>query len=58
MKTKQKKGGSESQTPPLQVSSHVTGILLLMLEDDSMNVRIAGIKAISHFAKQVKDVRK
>jgi len=29
-----------------------------MLEDDSMNVRIAGIKAISHFAKKVKDVRK
>jgi hypothetical protein len=29
-----------------------------MLEDDSMDVRIAGIKAISHFAKQVKEIRK
>ncbi len=38
--------------------NHVTGILLLMLEDDSMKVRLAGIKAISHFAKHVKDIRK
>lgn len=29
-----------------------------MLEDDSMLVRLAGIKAMSCFAKQVKDIRK
>jgi integrator complex subunit 4 len=57
MKSKQKKGQDQEASFPL-LSSQVTGILLLMLEDDSMNVRIAGIKAISHFAKQVKDVRK
>lgn len=57
MKSKQKKGNAEVASTP-QLSAQVTGILLLMLEDDSMMVRLAGIKAISHFAKQVKDVRK
>ena len=35
----------------------VRGILLLLLEDDSMEVRMAGIKAISDFAKQVPEIR-
>jgi integrator complex subunit 4 len=29
-----------------------------MLEDDSMDVRLAGIRAMSYFAKQVRDSRK
>ncbi len=36
----------------------VTGILLLMLEDDSMDVRLACINAISHFAKRFPSIRK
>ncbi len=61
MKSKGKKGGAAMQQQAnIDLSnkdsqpsgpSPVTGILLLMLEDDSMDVRIAGIKAISHFAK-------
>jgi|LauGreDrversion4_2_1035121.scaffolds.fasta_scaffold958927_2 hypothetical protein len=57
MKSKGKKGGGqssqniESAKEAVQGPAQVTGILLLMLEDDSMDVRIAGIKAISHLAK-------
>jgi len=36
----------------------VTGILLLMLEDDSMHVRLAGIRAMGRFAARVQSVRK
>lgn len=36
----------------------MTGILLLMLEDDSMGVRLAGIKAMSFFAKSFTVIRK
>lgn len=35
----------------------VTGILLLLLEDDSMSVRIAGIDAMSMFGKSCSEVR-
>ena len=35
----------------------MTGILLLMLEDDSMAVRLAGIKAMSCFGKVCNDIR-
>ena len=38
-------------------SPQVTGILLLMLEDDSMAVRLAGIKAMSCFGKVCSDIR-
>ena len=57
MKSKGKKGGGQSgqnmetSKDVVQGPAQVTGILLLMLEDDSMDVRIAGIKAISHLAK-------
>ena len=36
---------------PLEISPVVTGILLLMLEDDSMAVRLAGIRAMSCFGR-------
>ena len=64
MKSKGKKGAGQSgqnmemAKEGVQGPAQVTGILLLMLEDDSMDVRIAGIKAISHLAKQVKEMRK
>ena len=57
MKSKGKKGAGQSgqnmemTKEGVQGPAQVTGILLLMLEDDSMDVRIAGIKAISHLAK-------
>ncbi|TNV86907.1 hypothetical protein FGO68_gene4412 [Halteria grandinella] len=62
-KSKGKKGNDPLmlQQPMHQqplLSNQVTGILLLMLEDDSMGVRIAGIKAMSSFAKQVQSMRK
>ena len=40
-----------------QFHQYVQGILLLMLEDDSQFVRIAGIKAMSFFAKTTPDIR-
>jgi len=49
---------TESQTPAGatstatgELSPVVTGILLLMLEDDSMAVRLAGIRAMSCFGR-------
>lgn len=36
----------------------VTGILLMMLEDDSMAVRLAGIKAMSCYGRQCEEIRK
>jgi len=41
----------------LEVSPVVTGILLLMLEDDSMAVRLAGINAMSCFGRVCSDIR-
>lgn len=35
----------------------VTGILLMMLEDDSMAVRIAGIKAMSCYGQVYGEIR-
>ena len=40
-----------------ELSPQVTGILLLMLEDDSMAVRLAGIEAMSCFGKVCSDIR-
>eukprot|EP00347_Sterkiella_histriomuscorum_P005629 403355867 len=39
------------------VITEIRGILLLLLEDDSMVVRLSGINTMSHFANQVKDIR-
>ena len=36
---------------------YVQGILLLLLEDDSAAVRLAGINSMSFFAKQTPDIR-
>lgn len=41
----------------LEVHPVVTGILLLMLEDDSMAVRLAGIKAMSCFGRVCSEIR-
>lgn len=47
--SKPKTGTQEPQpTKSEQLDPAVTGILLMMLEDDSMAVRIAGIKAMSN----------
>ncbi len=35
----------------------VTGILLMMLEDDSMAVRLAGIKTMSSYGRAYPDIR-
>jgi len=40
------------------LDASVTGILLMMLEDDSMAVRIAGIKAMSCYGRQCEEIRK
>ncbi len=45
-----------SKTEILDAS--VTGILLMMLEDDSMIVRIAGIKTMSCYGRLCEDIRK
>jgi hypothetical protein len=42
---------------PTDVSPVVTGILLLMLEDDYSEVRLAGINAISCFGKVCGEIR-
>ena len=42
---------------PLEISPVVTGILLLMLEDDSMAVRLAGIRAMSCFGRVCSEIR-
>ena len=40
-----------------QRHQHVQGILLLLLEDDSMTVRLAGIRAMSIFAAKCPSIR-
>ena len=40
-----------------QCHQHVQGILLLLLEDDSMAVRLAGIRAMSIFAAKCPAIR-
>lgn len=39
------------------MNSQVTGILLLMLEDDSMGVRLAGIRAMSCYGRVCSEIR-
>lgn len=51
------KSKPESTTSSLEVSPVVTGILLLMLEDDSMAVRLAGINAMSCFGRVCSEIR-
>jgi len=43
--------------PAGELSPVVTGILLLMLEDDSMAVRLAGIRAMSCFGRACGEIR-
>ena len=50
-------GGNGQQSIIEQQSPQVTGILLLMLEDDSMAVRLAGIRAMSCFGKVCNYIR-
>ena len=35
----------------------IRGIVLLLLEDDTSSIRLAGIKAMSHFAFIMRDIR-
>lgn len=50
-------GTTGSAHTTAELSPQVTGILLLMLEDDSMAVRLAGIEAMSCFGKVCSDIR-
>jgi hypothetical protein len=52
---------AEVQPEPVKgdlLDASVTGILLMMLEDDSMAVRIAGIRAMSCYGKLCEEIRK
>ena len=52
-----KQGAAPAQSQPIELAPSVTGILLLMLEDDSMAVRLAGIRAMSCFGRVCSDIR-
>ena len=47
----------DSTSKPEQLDSVVTGILLMMLEDDSMAVRLAGIRAMSCYGQACAEIR-
>lgn len=40
-----------------EIIREIRGVVLLLLEDDSMDIRLAGINVMSHFAYLVKDIR-
>jgi hypothetical protein len=55
--TPNQKSEAPVNIPTGELSPVVTGILLLMLEDDSMAVRLAGIRAMSCFGRACGDIR-